>query len=236
MLARGERLAEFLNYEEAAETTEELLRQMVTVQGLLDRFVAEGLHVQRKPVPLEDSFRDTGLWCWWASDKRVVALLPEINQMLTRYRWKVDWTPVRVSHLGLATVPLVLKNPLRVGSGHFFGYMLRDCLEDRSLGRVRRCPSPLCALWFMASREDQQHCSKRCRNQCGVRSTPATWAAYHRDRRKKEKIREQIEQLQTKMSTSKLSDRKRLQIEIANLGAEYKSLLQKKEGQRHAKK
>jgi hypothetical protein len=232
MLARGERLAEFLNYE-GENAHKKLLEQLIALQGLLDHVIESGKYIQEELVLPEDADRNTGLWCWWGLNKKAAAMLQAPNRKLAKYGWKVEGV-VRLTRLGPPAVPLVLMQPQHVGSGRPIGYMLRDCLEDRALGRVRLCPR--CAKWFVAVREDQQNCSKRCRSQCGVRSTPKKWAAYHRDRRKLETIRKQIEQLQTKLPTVRSSDRSTLEIEISRLTVEYKSLLQKKEkGQRHAK-
>ena len=186
MLARGERLAEFLNYEEAADAAEELLAQLATLQRLLDRIIEKGRHIKRVGVAAEDADRDTGLWCNWVSDKKVATLLRSVNGKLAEHGWDVLWL-VKLTHHGPPAVPLWPKDPLKLSSIHPFGYMLRDCLEDRSLARVRRCP--VCRYWFFAGREDQKNCSKRCRNKCGVHATPAKWAAYHRRLRRIEKER-----------------------------------------------
>jgi hypothetical protein len=185
MLARGERLAEFLNCG-SVDAAEELLAELVKLQRLLDRTMEKGQYIVRQPVFPEDADRKTGLWCWWASDKKVAALLPKVNGKLVRYGWKVEWM-VELTRQGPPTVPLLLARPLRLGSKRSLGLLLRDCLEDRALGRVRSCMH--CRQWFVAVREDQSNCSKRCRNKCGVHATPAKWAAYHRRLRRIEKER-----------------------------------------------
>jgi hypothetical protein len=222
MLARGERLAEFLNYEEA--DADELLEQLLTLQGMLDRIIEKGQYIVRQPVDATDADRDTGLWCGWGVDKKVAPLLVAANRQLVKYGWTI-LEMVKLTRRGPPTLPLRLKHPRRFGSGQPFGDMLRDCLEDRALARVRRCP--ICKQWFMAGRTDQQHCSKRCRNQCGVRSNPVKWRAYMRIRRRLDKIRSQLGLLPARSS------------ERENLNAEYTSLLRKKEnlkGDHHAKK
>jgi hypothetical protein len=227
MLARGDRLAEFLNYEEAADTAEELLHQLEKLQGLLDRVIEKGRYIHRQPVFPENADRDTGLWCWWAEDKKVAALLPKVDGKLAEYGWEVLWM-VKLTRKGPLAVPLWLKNPLRPNSGQPFGYMLRDCLEDRSLARIRRCP--VCRRWFFAGREDQKNCSKRCRDKCGVHSTPEKWKAYMKDRMRRTRRRAKINtEIGLLIVTKPLGWRKR-QVE---LDAEFKSLQERTK--RHAK-
>jgi hypothetical protein len=238
VLARGERLAYFLNHSEAhdeiagSSRAEELLAQLAKLQGLLDNIVKRGQHTKQLSVLPEYADRDTGLWCLWFRNKRVAALLRLANRKLAKFGWKVDLM-VKLSR-GTPTIPLCPLNPSRPETTQFLGYMLRDCVEDRSLEQVRRCK--VCSHWFMAARIHERNCSKRCRDRCGVRGDKDTWNAYHRLRREMRKTQARLQILTTAKPTPE--GRK----EIANLNVTYKVLLkekaklQKQKGSRDAKK
>lgn len=227
MLARVERLVGLLNDDEVPA---ELLEQLAELQTLLDNLIAKGRHIIQQTVFPENADRDTGLWCYWMADKKVAALLRSANRRLAKDGWKI-LEMVKLTRQGPPTVPLGLKNPLRPLSGNYFGFALRDCLEDRSLWRARRCP--VCETWFVANRGDQLHCSRRCSKQSSQRKHPAEWAAYMKVYRRMDRIREHLlPVLREQRKSARSSDRRKISIEISQLEAEYKSLL-KKRGKRH---
>lgn len=230
MRARGERLAEFLNYEGVdAQTAMELLEQLAELQGMLDRVIAKKRYIVREIVERADADRITGLWCWWAVDKRVGARVQTANRRLAKHGWEIEKI-VKLTRWGPPTVPLVLKNPLRVGSGHNFGYLLRDCVEDRNIGHVRRCL--VCERWFMASRKDQLHCMRRCSKRSALQRNPEEWRLYIKVYRRKKTIQRLLGKLHRQLKRVRLSERNRIQIEITRLDTEYKALLRKKKVRR----
>jgi hypothetical protein len=181
MIARGDRLAEFLNYEGVdAQTAVDLLEQLTRMQKVLDGIIQKERYIVRQTVPPEEADRMTGLYCLWAADKKVSALLRLMNRRLGKHGWKVN-VMVELNRRGPPTVPLVPKRrPSAVGPQPF-GYMLRDCAEDRSLEWVRRCK--VCEQWFMAGRVDQLHCGRRCSKQAFQRRDPKKWAKYMKEYR-----------------------------------------------------
>jgi hypothetical protein len=230
MLARGERLAEFLNYEGVdAQTAVELLEQLAELQGMLDRVIAKKRYIVRETVERADADGITGLWCWWAVDNRVGARVQTANRRLAKHGWEIEKI-VKLTRWGPPTVPLVLKNPLRFGSGHNFGYLLRDCVEDRNIGHVRRCL--VCERWFMASRKDQLHCMRRCSKRSALQRNPEEWRLYIKVYRRKKTIQGLLGKLHRQLKRARLSERNRIQIEITRLDAEYKALLRKKKVRR----
>lgn len=98
------------------------------------------------------------------------------------------------------------------GRASVFGDMLRSCLEDRSLERIRRCKAADCGNWFMETRKGKMHCSRRCGKKP---KSKADAAEYQRNRRRMERIRV-------------LLDRSSSKTKKAQLNAEYKLLLTKR--------